>query len=74
MISYNLLTEKWIPCVDLNNNKEYHSLYSFFENTHEIKELALDNPLEEISILRFLQVFVYRAYGIEHGKENWNGI
>jgi CRISPR type I-E-associated protein CasA/Cse1 len=74
MMSYNLLTEEWIPCVDLKYNKGYHSLYSFFENAHEINELALDNPLEEISVLRFLQVFVYRAYGVEKGKENWDRI
>ncbi len=72
MISFNLLTEKWIPCITDKHEKEYFSLYGFFDNSHKIKELALENPLEEISLLRFLQVFIYRAYKVEKGKKNWN--
>ncbi len=71
MIKYNLLTERWIPCILESNTFECFNLYDFFKNAHKIKGLSLENPLEHLSLLRFLQVFVFRAFGVEKGKGEW---
>lgn len=57
MISYNLCSEKWIPCKTLDGEFQEYSLVDVLKNAHQIKEIFYESPVEEISVYRILQAF-----------------
>ena len=63
MPSFNLVTEKWIPCVTAEGNAEEFSLYEVLTNAHRIKELSDDSPLVTVALHRLLLALLHRNFG-----------
>lgn len=51
---FDLLVEPWIPVLTSSQDYQTVGLGEVFEQGHEIQALALENPLEEFALTRFL--------------------
>lgn len=68
IVFFNLIDEKFISTSD-----GLQSISDIFENAHNINRIECQNPLETLSMYRFLIPFVYRAYGIKTEAE-WKNL
>lgn len=62
MPSYNLVDEKWIPCV-LNGNPYECGLYEILVRAHEISEIYDPSPLVTLALHRLLLAILHRNFG-----------
>jgi len=63
--SFNLLREKWIPCVRKDGTVEELSLREVLARSHELQDLVGDSPLETAALLRLLLAVLHRVFGPE---------
>jgi CRISPR system Cascade subunit CasA len=73
MPSFNLVTEKWIPCLTADGAAEF-SLRETFTQAHDIKEISDDSPLVTIALHRLLLAILHRNFGpadFDEWKELW---
>lgn len=63
--SYNLVDEKWIPCIMLDGNYIEIGIRETFLNAHNIKEIFDSSPLINAALYRFLLVILHRVFGPE---------
>jgi CRISPR system Cascade subunit CasA len=68
--NYNLLDEKWIPCVMKNKEQKEINLRETLINSNEIKEIFDPSPIVTISLYRLILAILYRVYS-SNGYENW---
>lgn len=72
-MSFNLITEKWIPVVNKNLTINEISLVELFENWQSYREITGENPPTILAIYRFLLAIIHRAYmgpiNIDHWQE-----
>lgn len=68
--NYNLLDEKWIPCVMTNKEQKEFNLKEVLKQAHEIKEIFDPSPLVTVSLYRLILAILYRVYTL-NGHENW---
>lgn len=61
MAEFNLITEPWIPCVDLDGNLVEYGIRDTFLKAHELREICDDSPLVTVAIHRLLLAILYRA-------------
>lgn len=61
-ISFNALTEPWIPVINNKGEAETLGILDTLERAHKIKEISCANLLEEYSIYRFLGLFLTDAF------------
>jgi CRISPR system Cascade subunit CasA len=63
MPSFNLVTEKWIPCVTDRGTAEEFSLSEVLTQAHRIRELSDDSPLVTVALHRLLLALLHRNFG-----------
>lgn len=80
MPSFNLVTEKWIPCIK-NGKTEELGLQEVLVSAHKIQEIFDPSPVVTISLHRLLLAILHRNFGPENlekwktlwQKEQWDG-
>jgi len=70
---YNLLDEKWIPCVMRNKEQKELNLKEVLIKANEIKEIFDPSPLVTVSLYRLILAILYRIYTL-NGNENWKEV
>jgi len=75
MSSYNLVDEKWIPCIMPGGKTEDFGLQEVLIRADEIKELLDPSPLVTVSLHRLLLAILHRNFGpssLSKWQELWN--
>jgi CRISPR system Cascade subunit CasA len=72
MFSFNLIEEKWLPCVLLDNSLKDLSLKDVLTDTTKIRELIGDSPPVTIALHRLLLAILHRALNAPQNYEDWN--
>ncbi len=68
MSHFNVLTQPWIPVIDLNGKRKLLGILDTLEQAHQIKELEDANPTYEYGVFRFLCTFLMDVYRPEDWK------
>ena len=72
MISFNLIEEKWLPCVMLDSSLQDLSLRDVFSDATNIQELVGDSPPVTIALHRLLLAILHRALNAPQTYQEWN--
>lgn len=67
--SFNLVDEKWIPCVWGNGTPDELGLLETLVRTHEIREVFDPSPLVSAALHRLLLAILHRIFGPASVKE-----
>jgi len=71
MFSFNLIDEKWIPCLMVSNGKkEELSIKETLFRSQEIKEICDTSPLVTVTLHRLLLAVLHRNFGPAN-EEDW---
>ncbi|MCG7540340.1 type I-E CRISPR-associated protein Cse1/CasA [Pseudoalteromonas sp. CO348] len=62
-MKYDLLTESWIPALDLQGVTNEYSILSLLEAAPKLKRIVHEKPLVVASVQRLLLAILYRSYG-----------
>lgn len=74
-MKYDLLTEHWIPALDLQGRPVTFGLLELFERAHELKTLVLETPDVTAGMYRLLLAILHRSYdGPRDLKKEWRAI
>lgn len=65
MVSYNLLTEAWIPVRDKNGNISYKGILDTLKQSHELTEISDPAPPVQFGIYRLLIAFLMDVYQLK---------
>ena len=63
MDTFNLVDKPWIPVLYLNGDFKIIGILKSFEDAHLIREIAASNPMDRVSIIRFLLAVLYWCKG-----------
>lgn len=72
--SFNLVDEKWIPCIMLDGESRELGILETLSRAHEIREIFDPSPLVTASLHRLLLAILHRNFGpasIEKWKNLW---
>jgi CRISPR system Cascade subunit CasA len=69
-LSFNLTTERWIPCVSSMRKSEPFNLEAVLRHAHEIQEIVHPSPLVTVAVHRLLLAILHRVYGPQN-LEAW---
>lgn len=72
--SFNLLDEKWIPCVKAGGQSQVLNLKDVFVFARDFADLAGDSPLVTTALYRFLLAILHRVYQGPSSHAAWNEI
>lgn len=75
MPSFNLVKEKWIPCIMLDDKRDEMGLLEVLTRAHQIREVFHPSPLVTVSLHRLLLAILHRNFGpanLEGWKTLWN--
>jgi CRISPR system Cascade subunit CasA len=72
-LSFNLVDEKWIPCIWLDGSVDELSLLETLTRAHEIREVFDPSPLVTASLHRLLLAILHHNFGPASTKE-WKQI
>jgi len=70
-LSFNLVSEPWLPVTLLNGSAETWGLREFFARAHEAKGLNEPSPLSYTATLRTLIAILHRAYTGPKSEFEW---
>jgi len=71
MFSFNLIDEKWIPCLMIpDGKKEELSIKETLFRSQVIKEICDSSPLVTVALHRLLLAMLHRNYGPAN-EEEW---
>lgn len=73
MTGFNLIEEKWLPCLMLDGSLEELSLREILLNSTKVKELVGDSPPVTIALHRLLLAILHRALKGPRNYDEWNG-
>jgi hypothetical protein len=62
-VNYNLLEEKWLPVLWKNGNTNRVDIIEALTQADRIRQIAANNPMDRVAILRFLLVLLYWCKG-----------
>ncbi|MGO9177498.1 MAG: type I-E CRISPR-associated protein Cse1/CasA [Desulfobaccales bacterium] len=62
-MNYNLLQEKWIPVLWKNGNTNRVGIIEALTQADRIRQIAANNPMDRMAILRFLLALLYWCQG-----------
>lgn len=71
--SFNLIDERWIPCIDSEGKVEELSLRTLFEQAHSLRELSGESPLVLVSLHRLALAILHRVFG-PSGYAAWSAL
>lgn len=71
--SYNLIEEKWIPCVTFDGSVHELGLRDALVQAHNYRELGGDSPLVTASLYRLLLAVLHRLFGPED-RDAWRAL
>ena len=66
--SFNLLNERWVPCIRSNGQRELFGLRDVLVQAHEIREIYSDSPLTVAALHRLLLAITHRVFGPKDRK------
>jgi CRISPR system Cascade subunit CasA len=69
MSSFNLVTEPWIPCVDLQGRVHDVSIQEALVSAPHLGEIQCDSPLATVATIRLLLAILHAACGPEDSEE-----
>jgi len=69
--SFNLIDQKWIPCIHFDGHVEEFSLRDTFANAHELRGIQGNSPLETASLHRLLLAILHSAIRGPRNAEGW---
>jgi CRISPR system Cascade subunit CasA len=75
MPSFNLVKEKWIPCIMLDGKPDEMGLLDALTRAHEIREIFDPSPLVALSLHRLLLAILHRNFApanLEEWEALWN--
>ena len=72
MFDFNLVEEKWLPCLMLDNSLKDLSLREILTNAAEIREIVGDSPPVTIALHRLLLAILHRALNAPQNYEDWS--
>lgn len=72
MFSFNLIEEKWLPCLMIDNSLKNLSLREILTNASEVRELIGDSPPVTIALHRLLSAILHRALNAPQNYEQWS--
>ena len=73
MLNFNLVREKWIPCLLPNGTVQSYGLAEVLSRAHEITEITDESPLVVASLHRLLLAIVHRIFG-PNDTEAWGAL
>jgi CRISPR system Cascade subunit CasA len=73
VLSFNLVDQPWIPCLQRNGEVVELSLRDLFARAHELVDLAADSPMENAALYRFLLAILHRNFGPANSKQ-WQAL
>lgn len=71
MFSFNLIEEKWLPCVMIDNSSQDLSLKEILTKATQVKELIGDSPPVTIALHRLMLAILHRALNAPQNYEEW---
>ncbi|MDX1971078.1 MAG: type I-E CRISPR-associated protein Cse1/CasA, partial [Candidatus Sumerlaeia bacterium] len=63
-LTYNLVTEPWIPITTNDGHSHSVSLRQVFEQAQEIRDISDPSPLSQVGLYRLLLAILYRTHKI----------
>ena len=72
-ISFNLLSQPWIPCIQNDGSTVELGLFETLSQAHEFHSLEGDSPLETASLIRLLLAVLHRVVDT-HNQDSWMDI
>ncbi|NMC12042.1 MAG: type I-E CRISPR-associated protein Cse1/CasA [Chloroflexi bacterium] len=69
--SFNLIDQKWIPCVHLDGHLEEYSLRETLTQAHTFRSIQGNFPLETASIYRLILAVLHSTYRGPHDHSDW---
>jgi len=74
MAEFNLIDERWIPCIDLRGKQVEHGIRETLLKAHELREICDDSPLVTVAIHRLLLAVLYRAHDGPRDFAAWKSL
>lgn len=71
-MKYDLLTEPWLPALDLEGRPVNVGLLELFARAHELKALVLETPDVTSGVYRMLLAILHRAYEGPKSLKDWH--
>jgi len=72
-ISFNLIDERWIPCLRADGTRDELSLRDTLAQAHQLREICGDTPLETAALHRLLLAVLHRVFGPK-GRTEWTAL
>ncbi|OHU85067.1 MULTISPECIES: type I-E CRISPR-associated protein Cse1/CasA [Pseudoalteromonas] len=72
-MKYDLLTESWIPALDLQGHTKEYSVTSLLDAAPKLQRIVHEKPLVVASVQRLLLAILYRSYGYL-GQDDWDEV
>lgn len=69
--SFDLLSEPWIPCIDLDGRAIELGLVDTLLRAHELRAVADPSPLTTFAVYRFLLAVTHRVVGGPETRSEW---
>lgn len=73
-VSFNLVTQPWIPCLADNGTQVELSLSQCFAQAHELRELGGESPLVTVALYRLLLTILHRVQQGPEDAEEWGAL
>ena len=67
--TFNLISEKWIPCITSEGQFIDVSLRDLFAEAHEIREISCETPIQSAAILPLALAILHRNFGPASARE-----
>lgn len=74
MSEFNLIDERWIPCIDLRGKPVEYGIHETLLKAHELREICDDSPLVTVAIHRLLLAILYRAHDGPRAFTAWKSM
>lgn len=71
--AFNLIDERWLPCIHTDGTLDEVSLRTVFEQAHTLRELSGESPLVIVALHRLLLTVLHRVFG-PSGYETWSAL
>lgn len=72
--TFNLITQPWIPVLDLKNKSEVLSLSDVLFQAHQLRNIALSSPLEAAAVYRLILAVLHSALRGPESSSAWMAI